>query len=144
DFNGNQVGTYTTPVYQGPKVNSKYNRVIQDENGGITYYDGLVVQLRRRFANGFQGTLSYTWSHAIDAFNQSGGSSNLFFAGASNTFNGNYPFDKGSSSLDQRHRLVVNFIAEPRFTHRTGPFYDYAVNNWQLAVLTTLASGHPD
>jgi hypothetical protein len=143
DFNGNQVGTYSTQVYQGPKVNPKYNRLIQDENGQNSSYNALAVQLQRRFSKGFQSSIGYTWSHAIDD-NQGGGSSNLFFSGVANTYNGNYKFDKGNSSLDQRHRVTVAFIEQPTFTHRDGAFYKYAVNNWQLSVLTTLGSGRPD
>jgi Carboxypeptidase regulatory-like domain/TonB dependent receptor len=143
DASGNQVGAYSTQVYQGPKVNPKYNRIIQDENGQNSSYNALVLQLRKRFSKGFQGGVSYTWSHAIDD-NQGGGSSNLFFAGVANTYNGDYKFDKGNSSLDQRHKLTINFIEQPTFTHRDGAFYKYVVNNWQLSVLTTLASGRPD
>ena len=108
-----------------------------------SYYNALALQLRRRFARGFQGSVIYTWSHAID-FNQGGGSSNLFFDRVATTYNGDYKFDKGNSTLDQRHRLVINFVEQPTFTHRNGAFHKYAVNNWQLSVLTTLGSGRPD
>ena len=85
----------------------------------------------------------YTWSHAIDS-NQGGGSSNLFFSGAASTYNGDYKFDRGNSSLDQRHRAAITFVEQPTFTHRDGAFYKYVVNNWQLSAITTLASGRPD
>jgi hypothetical protein len=145
DFSGNQVGTYSTQVYQGPKVDPRYNRIIENDNGQNSYYNGLAVQLHKRFSKGFQGGVNYTWSHAID-YNQGGGSNALFFSSTTNTstYNGDYKFDKGSSSLDQRHRLVINFIEQPTFTHRDGAFYKYAVNNWRLSVLTTLGSGRPD
>jgi hypothetical protein len=46
--------------------------------------------------------------------------------------------------LDQRHRLVYSWIWEPVITHRDGAFFKYVVNNWQLASITTLASGRPN
>jgi hypothetical protein len=59
------------------------------------------------------------------------------------TYNGNYEFDKGSSVLDQRHRLVLSFVWQPVFTHRNGAFFKYVVNNWELGTITTLAAGRP-
>ncbi|MGD9590327.1 MAG: carboxypeptidase regulatory-like domain-containing protein [Pyrinomonadaceae bacterium] len=35
-------------------------------NQGFSQYDGLLVSLRKRFSNGFQYDLNYTWSKAID------------------------------------------------------------------------------
>src|SRR6185369_8801780 len=49
----------------------------------------------------------------------------------------------GSGLLDQRHRLTIAFIEQPRFTRRDSAFYKYAVNNWQLSGIVTLASGRP-
>ncbi|MFB3829223.1 MAG: hypothetical protein ACE15B_20820, partial [Bryobacteraceae bacterium] len=86
-----------------------------------------------------------TWAHAID-YKQGTYQDNLGFTtidSYANTWNGDYKADKGSGLLDQRHRLVLSFVEAPRFTRRDGPFYKYAVNNWQLSCITTLASGRP-
>ena len=37
---------------------------------------------------------------------------------------------------------MISFIWAPTFTHRSGAFYKYVVNNWQLGSITSLASGH--
>jgi hypothetical protein len=101
------------------------------------------VQWKKAFSRGLQADVSYTWAHAID-YNVGGGNNALFFSNANSvTFNGNYKFDKGSALLDQRHRFVLSFIEEPTFVHRDGAFFKYFVNNWQLAGITTLASGRP-
>jgi hypothetical protein len=34
-------------------------------------------------------------------------------------------------------------VWQPTFTHRTGGFYKYVVNNWQLSSITTLNSARP-
>ncbi|PWU01362.1 MAG: hypothetical protein C5B51_22885 [Terriglobia bacterium] len=146
DPNGNIVGSYSTPTYRAAnKVDPRYSRILQVENGVNSYYNALVVQARRRFAAGFQANLSWTWSHEIDykqgsyQDNQSFGTINSF----ANTFNGDYKFDKGSGLLDQRHRLTISFIESPTFVHRNGAFYKYAVNNWELSGIVTLAAGRP-
>ena len=53
--------------------------LIQVENGGQSWYNGLVVQLRKRMSHGLEGSVAYTWSHAIDTANMGGGTNALFF-----------------------------------------------------------------
>jgi hypothetical protein len=63
------------------------------------------VQLVKRMSHGLTAQVSYTWSHAIDDDNQQGASNNISSTYNNATFNGNYALDKGSSTLDQRHRF---------------------------------------
>jgi hypothetical protein len=37
----------------------------------------------------------------------------------------------------------VDWVWSPTFTHRTGAFYKYIVNNWQLSSITTINSSRP-
>jgi hypothetical protein len=89
------------------------------------------------------GQVNYTWSHAIDDGNEQGASWNISSTFNNSTFNGNYPLDKGSSTLDQRHRLSVNWLWKPTFTRSTSVFSRYFVNGWELSGITTVASAHP-
>jgi outer membrane receptor protein involved in Fe transport len=146
DASGNIVDNYSTPVYLlANRVDKKYNRVLQVENGVNSYYNALALQFRKRFSKNYQLGLSHTWAHAID-YKQGSSQDNIGFNSIDsfgNTFNGNYKFDKGSGLLDQRHRFVMNFVATPRFTKRDGAFAKYAVNNWQISGIVTLAAGRP-
>ena len=145
DESGATVGAYNTPVYLSSDIiNPAYNRVIQVENGGKSSYNALAVQVQRRLSRGFAGSLSYTWSHAIDT-NLGNAGSNLFFGSndPSTLFNGDYNADRGNGSLDQRHRLVINWIYSPRFTSRTDWVSRFLINNWQLSDITTIATGPP-
>ncbi len=145
DAAGNPVGTYTTPVYTGSRPDKRYNTVAYVENGVNSYYNGLAVQLDKRFSHGFQALGSYTWSHEIDDGQDYGGSTNnLWLTSASYwLYNGNYKADKGTGKLDQRHRFVLSWVWNPTFTKRTDALSKYLVNNWQLSSITTLQSGHP-
>jgi hypothetical protein len=142
---GSQVGTYTTPVVIGNRPDTRYGAVDYDENGINSYYNGLAVQANKRFAHGLQALISYTWSHEIDdGQSYSESTNNLFQNG--NTYwlnNGNYKADKGSGTEDQRHRAVISWVWQPVFTHQSGAFYKYVVNNWQLSSITSMASGQP-
>jgi outer membrane receptor protein involved in Fe transport len=144
DVNGNPVAAYATQVYVGTRPNTKYGGVYEDTNGVDSYYNALAITVNKRFSHGLQALASYTWAHEIDD-GQSNGSGALFFSNANNwTYNGDYRFDKGSGSLDQRHRVVLSFVWAPTFTHRTDAFSRYVVNNWQFASITTLAAGRPN
>ncbi len=144
DASGNAAGSYTTPIYLGAaRPDTRYGSIYQVENGVNSYYNALAVQVRKRFAHGFMFDGAYTWAHEIDD-GQSNGSGALFFSSASNwLYNGNWRADMGSGLLDQRHRFVLSWIWSPTFTHRSGAFYKYVVNNWQLSTITTMQSGRP-
>src|SRR6202023_1791754 len=59
------------------------------------------------------------------------------------TYNGNYKADKGNGALDQRHRLIFNFVWLPTITKRTDAFSKFVLNNWQLSAITIAQSGRP-
>ena len=142
DTAGALTGTYTTPVYvSSDRIDSRYSRVIGVDNGGNSYYSGLALQLQRRFSKSLQGSASYTWSHAIDNGQGSGGFSGNNAPGT--LFNGNYQADRGPSSLDVRQRLVINWIYAPVFTTNNNLFNRFVVNGWQISDLTTIQTGTP-
>ena len=144
DASGGQVGSYSTPTYLlANRVDRRYQRVVQVENGGQSWYNAMIVQLNKRFSKGLQASVAYTWSHAIDTGNQGGGSNALFFDTLRSTSNGSYSQDKGSSGLDQRHRMVINSVYAPEFTQSNSAMARWLVKGWQFSQITTLASAQP-
>ena len=140
DASGNKVSTFNMQTYRGPRVDTRYQRILQIENPGLAYYDGLVLQVNRRFTKGFQASANYTWSHSID-FNQSGGNNNIFFSGSPSTlYNGDFSGDKGSAANDTRQRFVGNFVYSPVLTKSNSWAARYLINNWQLSGIVTLQS----
>ncbi|OLB40010.1 MAG: hypothetical protein AUH11_02885 [Acidobacteria bacterium 13_2_20CM_57_17] len=143
DASGNPAGTYTTPTYRTPRPDPRYRRISQIDNPGMSYYDGLAVQVNKRFSKGFQASASYTWSHAID-FNQSSADNNIFFGSTPTSYaNGDFRSEKGSAASDIRHRFVVSSIWTPKFSKSTNAWARYLVNNWELSQVTTLQSARP-
>lgn len=144
DFNGNAVGTFTTPVFvTANKPDSRYGKILQVENGAQTWYNALAIQLNKRMSHGLSASVAYTWSHAIDDGDEQGASWNLGWNYNNATYNGNYALDKGSSTLDQRHRAVITFLWDPKFTKSNSKFARYFINGWELSQITTLASSMP-
>src|SRR5437660_12325909 len=85
DASGNPAGTYTTPTYRTPRPDPRYRRISQIDNPGMSYYDGLAVQVNKRFCRGLQASVSYTWSHAID-LDASTADNNIFFGSTPTSF----------------------------------------------------------
>jgi hypothetical protein len=142
DAAGNQTGSFTTPTYRlANRIDKSWRRVGQIENGGHNFYNAMVVQFRKRMKVA-QVQVSYTWSHAID-YNQGGGNDNLFYDVQRSLFNGDYKLDKSSSSLDQRHRLVINGVHQLALAKWQSGWKKYVINNWQLSEILTLASTQP-
>ena len=71
---------------------------------GSSSYNGLSVNLRKRFASNYEFLASYTWSHAIDDSTDVVSSSDA----PENNFNPNA--ERSTSTFDQRHRLVLSGV----------------------------------
>ena len=116
---------------------------------GTSHYSGLQTSLVRRFSQGWQYTVAYTWSHATD-------NSNGAFS-----INGNSPIfvdstgrvllsqNKGNSDTDQRHAFVGTVMYELPFGRgkQWGSNWSGAMNNalggWQINNIVSLGTGTP-
>jgi hypothetical protein len=105
------------------------------EADGISNYNALQVQVRKRLSKGLQFSASYTWSHALDE--QSG--LGLFFTGNNpNNPKANY----ASSDFDQTHVFLINYSYNiPTVTKSRA--LGYAVNGWVIGGQTVAESGQP-
>ena len=102
---------------------------------GISNYNALQLQARKRYSNGLQFTASYTWSHALDE--QSG--LGLFFTG-------NNPLDPkqsyGSADFDQTHVFLINYsYTIPKLTSNKA--LGAGINGWTIGGQTVAQSGEP-
>ena len=127
----------------GNKVDPNFSKILQVENGGRSWYNGLAVQLNKRISRSITGKIAYTWSHAIEDGNEQGASWNISSTFNNATYPGNYRFDKGSSALDQRHRLIINWVWQPTFTKSTSAIARHVVNGWAVSGIATIASAQP-
>lgn len=102
---------------------------------GISNYNALQLQARKRLSFGLQFTASYTWSHALDE--QSG--LGLFFTGN----NPLYPKQSyGSADFDRTHVFLINYsYTLPKLTSNKA--LGAAVNGWTIGGQTVAQSGEP-
>jgi len=112
-------------------------------NQGISNYNGVTVQFRRSFTSGFQGQISYTWSHALDELSNGG---NLEYYSLFNSITllsspsvrNNY----GNADYDVRNNLLADFIWDVpwKFSNRA---MQTALGGWTLSGKFYVRSGSP-
>ncbi len=128
------------------RPNPNFGALNQQRSIGETYYRALFVEVKRRFAQGFQFNVAYTLAKAENlsgAGNGSGSGSESPFGGAG-LFN---QFDKSenraAAPTDQRHRFVLNGIWRlPKVRNASG-FVRALVNGYQLSGIFTGETGRP-
>jgi hypothetical protein len=104
---------------------------------GISNYNSLQVAVNRRFSTGPQFGLAYTYSKALDLTSGDTGGLPRYLPTHSRMY--------GRSIYDQTHIFSLNYIWDlPRASKRwDNAFSRFVLDRWQLAGVTTLASGLP-
>jgi Carboxypeptidase regulatory-like domain/TonB-dependent Receptor Plug Domain len=106
------------------------------EYSGISNYHGLQASLNRRFVQGIQFGLSYTWSKSMDYTSGDNGGIPTY-----------QPVDEwvyGLAAFDQQHVAVVNFIWDlPKLASSVPMVVRAVLDNWQISGIGTFASGTP-
>lgn len=109
------------------------------DSAATSIYHGLTASLRRRMTHGLYFRLAYTWAHAIDDGQDS------LVVGRPVTVQNSYSTkaERGPSVTDQRHRLSVSWITEPRPFGRGQEMLAAIFNDWKIAGVMTFGSGRP-
>jgi len=108
------------------------------ESEASSTYNAFTISARRRMSNGFSLMLAYTWANAFDDAQDSPttGTSQVQNSFATQA-------ERGRSSIDQRNRFVLSWVAEPRPFHREHQVLKAMFNDWKFAGLITAGSGRP-
>jgi len=127
------------------RLNPNFGSISVLRSLGEQWYRGLLVEARRRLADGFEAHLSYTLGKAE---NLSGVAS--FAGGAESAFSGGSvenQFDtrssRGRAPTDQRHRLVIDGVWNLPFRMRSSNALDRLVKDFRLSAILVAESGRP-
>jgi hypothetical protein len=103
--------------YTISSINPKFTTVEVTSNRAESNYSALQAQFQRRLSSGWQGLVSYTWSHAIDT--------------ASADFASVFPPIRGNSDFDVRQLMAGAFVYNtPKFEKNR--FAEVLFGNWSL------------
>ncbi|MBZ5646071.1 MAG: TonB-dependent receptor [Acidobacteriia bacterium] len=109
------------------------------ESAATSIYHGLTISARRRMTSGFYFRLAYTWARASD-----NGQDALLVGRPPAVQNTYQPqAEWGPSVTDQRNRLAVSWVWEPKPFHRDQPFLKSLFNDWRVSGVLSLGSGRP-
>jgi Carboxypeptidase regulatory-like domain len=117
-----------------PYIGYDMNSVLYEAEG-VSNYDALQLQVRKRYSNGLQLTASYTRSHSLDE--QSG--LGLFLTGNNpDTPRTSY----ASSDFDRPNVFLINYsYTIPKLTSNKA--LGAAINGWTIGGQTVAQSGEP-
>jgi hypothetical protein len=129
-------GGYLVPSY----ANAGFTGVLTSyQPWGNSTYNGLAIQLNRRFSNGLQFQGAYTWSHAID--DSTADVFSTYTTPRRPQDAQNISPDKSSSALDHRQRLTFEAIYDVPFFKHSNWVMKNLVGNWQIAPIYTYQTG---
>jgi len=125
-----------------PRANTAFSTIELKSSDGDSWYNALLVEVRRRWSQGLALQSSYTLSKSEDTTQAS-----TFFSDATNGTTSALPefipgYNRGLSDFDIRHNWVLNFtyaLPGRDLTGLTGAI----LSNWNLSGIWTMRSGNP-
>jgi transcription antitermination factor NusG len=124
-------------VIANPRLNPSYGYLQMIDALGTSHYESLQASLNRRFSNGFEYLVTYSFSKSID---DSSGSYGLDGGGA--VYNPtSATADTGFSNFNREHNFRVSAIYDVPAKARG--LLGGVVNGWQLTGIYTYLSGAP-
>lgn len=141
---GARLGTNNIDPVTGQRIGNDFLRPYRgyaDINmvtwAGTSNYNSLQMQITRRYTQGFQYGVAYTYSKSFDYANDD--SSDVFFGRPYKDFN------YAPSDFDQTHILTFNYIYDvPGLGRKLDNRFVKAIfDDWQLSGTTSYASGKP-
>ncbi len=130
-------GGYLVPAYASAGFTGTLTSFQQ---WGNSTYNGLAVQVTRRFTGGLQFKGAYTWSHNID--DSTADVFSTYTTPRRPQDGRDIAADRSSSALDHRQRLTYEAVYDmPFFSHSGNWFVKNLVGNWELTPIYTYQTG---
>lgn len=127
----------------GPRQNTAWTTIEAKTSDGDSWYKALIVDMRRRFADGWSFQASYTWSDSQDTTQAS-----TFFSDATNGTTSAFPeyidgYNRGPSDFDVRHNFVANATWDIPWGRDLTGAAGAVLGGWRLSAIGTYRSGYP-
>ncbi len=127
----------------GPRQNTAWTTIEAKTSDGDSWYKALIVDVRRRFADGWSFQASYTWSDSQDTTQAS-----TFFSDATNGTTSAFPeyldgYNRGPSDFDVRHNFVANATWDIPWGRDLTGAAGAVLGGWRLSAIGTYRSGYP-
>lgn len=137
--------TFTVNRITQPRPIAGFARIEEFESAANSIYNGLIVQVKKRFSQNYQFLASYTYGKVID--DGPDATSVVPFSGDDAKMVQdplNPRGDRGPGVNDQRHRFVLSGIWDlDGYTHGLSRGARYFAGGWSLSAILTAETGQP-
>ena len=121
----------------------RFSTIELKSSDGDSWYNALILDVRRRWSNGLSAQSSYTFSKSEDTTQAS-----TFFSDATNGTTSAMPeyipdYNKGLSDFDVRHNWVLNFSWDLPFANGLSGVSGAILDGWNVSGIWTVRSGQP-
>ena len=139
-----------SPYLAGNPALAAITQISGTESTGRQRYDALQASLSKRYAQGLQFQLSYTWSKTLTnsiGYYGDGGQSGSNSAYWQNLYNS--AAEWGRSYFDATHNFVGSYVYElpfgkgKKYGDHLNPVASGVLGNWQLSGILSLHTGFP-
>lgn len=138
---------YLNPLIPGTStraVAANRGAIAVHDNSGDANYNGLLLELNRRYRSGSEFRISYAYSKFMDNVSEEYTSGN-YSAYPQQQYNlgGRRGAEYGPSTFDHKQRATLSYVYNPPTLHATGyaKFANYAANGWQLSGIVAYQAG---
>ena len=134
--------TTTVPFYTS-RIDPNSGLILGQFSVVNSWYNGMVLTLRKPMSHDIEMVFNYTYSHALDD-GQTAGTNGTFFGtdGVLNPYN--LREDYASSDLDQRHRFVASLVWQPMYAKDvSNAIVRQLADGWNVSSIITSATGQP-
>ena len=126
-----------------PRPNTAFSTIELKSSDGDSWYNALIVDVRRRLTGGFSLQSSYTLSKSEDTTQAS-----TFFSDATNGTTSAMPeyipdYNKGPADFDTRHNWVMSATWQVPYAPASPSLARAALAGWRLSGIWTMKSGQP-
>ncbi len=142
NLSGVTQSTITEPFYT-TRLNPTTGVIQTGYSDVNSWYNSMVLTLRKNASHGVEFLLNYTLSKAIDGA-QTSGINGTFFGTDTAIDPYNRKLEYGTSDMDQRHRFVGSTVWAPPFRKISNTPARLLLNGFSFATIVTIASGQPE
>src|SRR5205085_3485533 len=125
-----------------PRRNPRFSTIDLKRADGNSWYNALQLSLDKRFSQGLQVQVRYTFSKSIDE-TQGTNSTDSISEVPQALDPDNRKTDRGRSEFDVRHVFAASFVYDLPSVEQLGSLTGLIFGDWQFGGITMLRSGSP-
>lgn len=137
--------TFSYRKYDAARPFPNFTRVIDFQSTADSHYDGLTLELNKRFSNHWQGRVAYTWSKVLDTKPDAtavvpgnAGDDSKYAQDPLNLAD-----DYGPGDADARHRLVLSGLWSLDYFKGDDFLHKWVLSGWSLSGIVSYTTGQP-